>query len=78
MPNHIHLIIALSNGSPRSATPTIPKIINAYKSIVSKEIGYSIWQRNYYEHVIRNEKEYYEIKNYIQNNIINWEMDKYF
>ena len=78
MPNHIHLIIVLSNGSPRSATPTIPKIINAYKSIVTKEIGYPIWQRNYYEHVIRNEKEYYEIKKYIQNNIINWEMDKYF
>jgi len=78
MPNHIHFIIELSDGAPRTAPPTVPKIINAYKSIVSKEIGYSIWQRNYYEHVIRNEKEYYEIKNYIQNNIINWEMDKYF
>ncbi len=39
MPNHIHFIIVLKNGSPRSATPTIPKIINAYKSIVTKEIG---------------------------------------
>ena len=78
MPNHIHFIIVLKNGSPRSATPTIPKIINAYKSIVTKEIGYPIWQRNYYEHIIRNEKEYYEIKRYIKNNIIKWEADRYY
>ena len=78
MPNHIHFIIVLKNGSPKSATPTIPKIINAYKSIVTKEIGYPIWQRNYYEHIIRNEKEYYEIKRYIKNNIIKWEADKYY
>jgi len=35
-----------------------------------------IWQRNYYEHIIRNEKEYYAICNYIQNNPSNWENDK--
>ena len=78
MPNHIHFIIVLKNGTPRSDTPTIPKIINAYKSIVTKEIGYPIWQRNYYEHIIRNEKEYYEIKRYIKNNIIKWEADRYY
>lgn len=79
MPNHIHLIIALTNnGSPRTATPTIPKIINSFKSIVSKEIGYAIWQRNYYEHVIRNKKEYLMIKQYIINNLYNWEEDKYY
>ena len=38
MPNHIHLIIRLINGSPRGATPTISIIINSYKSMVSKEI----------------------------------------
>ncbi|MBR6504216.1 MAG: hypothetical protein IKT41_00590 [Clostridia bacterium] len=63
------------NGSPKSATPTISKIINSYKSIVTKEIGYQIWQRNYYEHIIRNEKELYAIIEYIQNNPINWRKD---
>ena len=53
-------------------------IVNSFKSIVTKEIGYSIWQRNYYEHVIRNEKEYLLIKQYIINNPQNWETDKYY
>ena len=66
------------NRSPRGATPTIPIIINSYKSMVTKEIGYSIWQRNYYEHIIRNEKEYLEIKEYIIRNPVKWEKDEYF
>jgi len=77
MPNHVHIIISLI-GSPRSATPTIPTIVNSYKSIVSKEIGYSIWQRNYYEHIIRNEKEYLKVKEYIINNPAQWAEDKYY
>lgn len=32
----------------------------------------------YYEHIIRYEKEYYNIKEYIQNNIVNWKHNKYF
>lgn len=71
MPDHIHLIIKL-NGSPKAATPTIPNIINSYKSLVTKELGYSIWQRNYYEHIIRNEKEYLKTIEYIYNNPIRW------
>ena len=35
-----------------------------------------IFQRNFYEHIIRNEKEYYAIKNYIENNPDNWDQDK--
>jgi len=37
-----------------------------------------IWQRNYYEHIIRNEKSYYQIAEYIQNNSLNWLEDKYY
>ena len=79
MPNHMHGIICLKGGQSR---PPLQKIIQGFKSVTTRECfryGYKqIWQRNYYEHVIRNDKEYYEIKNYIQNNIINWETDKYF
>ena len=59
-------------GAPKTAPPTIPKIINSYKSIVTKEIGYSIWQRNYFEHIIRNEKEYYKTLEYIKYNPDRW------
>ena len=57
---------------------TISKIIKHLKTNISREIKYSIWQKTFYEHIIRNEKEYLKIKEYIQNNVINWQADKYF
>jgi len=51
---------------------TIPKIVSSVKSLTTKEVGYSIWQRNYYEHIIRNKKEYSQIKQYIKQNPYNW------
>ena len=87
MPNHIHMIIINSaiigametgeqkTGAPKTAPPTgmnIPKLMNSFKSIVTKQIGYSIWQRNYYERIIRDDKEYYNICEYIQQNPLKW------
>lgn len=57
---------------------TLSKIIQQLKGIVTKKLGYSVWQRRFYDHIIRNEKEYNAIKQYIQNNVINWCDDKYF
>ena len=74
MPNHIHMIIEIEN----KHEVTIYRIIQQYKMYVSKKIGYSIWQKSFYEHIIRNEKEYFKIKEYIRNNIINWKEDKYY
>jgi len=74
MPNHIHMLLEIDykNGT------TISKIIKHYKTNVSREITYSIWQKSFYEHIIRNEKEYIKVKEYIQNNIMNWKEDEYF
>ena len=36
-----------------------------------------LWQRNYYEHVIRNEKEYWQICEYIESNPLKWKFDQY-
>lgn len=74
MPNHIHMIISIDIEN----SVNLSRIIKQYKGSVTKQIGYSIWQKSYYEHIIRDEKEYYKIKEYIQNNIINWKIDKYF
>ena len=74
MPNHVHMIIELErqeSGSSRTPTPTnakIPIIVSTLKRLTNKKIENKIWQRNYYEHIIRNEKEYYEIIKYMQNN----------
>ena len=74
MPNHIHMIISMDNKNYAN----LSRIIKQYKGSVTKQIGHSIWQKSYYEHIIRYEKEYYNIKEYIQNNIVNWKHDKYF
>jgi len=57
---------------------TIGSIIRGFKIGVTKQIGYSIWQRNYYEHIIRNEQSYTRIADYIINNPTNWEKDKFY
>ena len=74
MPNHIHLLLIVNKQNDIG----ISRIIKQYKMCVSKIIGYSIWQKSFYEHIIRNEKEYWKIKEYIKDNIINWKKDKYF
>ena len=81
MPNHIHMLIEIKekdrkNGSMRASAPTIPQIVNALKGLITKQIGFSIFQRNYYEHIVRNEKEYLKIQEYIKNNPLNWEEDE--
>ena len=83
MPNHIHMIIRLDNGSMWASTPTegkagsnrIASIIRSIKTLSSKEIGESIFQRSYYDHVIRGEKDYLEIWEYIDLNPLKWRED---
>lgn len=70
MPNHIHLIIFIyedSNGRTQFA-PTISRIIQQFKGSITKQIEFSIWQKSFYDRIIRNEKEYQEVWNYIHNN----------
>ena len=74
MPNHIHIILIIHKKEKNS----ISKIIQQFKGMVTKDLGYSIWQKLFHEHIIRNEKEYLKIKQYIINNPYNWENDKYY
>jgi len=59
----------------------LPVIVGSFKSACSKLIhrldGNDAfkWQKSYYEHIIRNEKELYEIRKYIQLNPMNWKFD---
>ena len=71
MPNHIHMIIHKTNGK------SIISDMRAFKSLVTKKIGESIWQESYYDHVIRNEADYQEKWKYIDNNPIKWAEDEY-
>jgi putative transposase len=80
MPNHIHMIIAIDGeGSGRTMfAPTVPRIIKQFKGYVTKQVGYSFWQKSYYDHIIRNEQSYKEIYEYIETNPLKWELDKYY
>ena len=79
MPNHIHLIVFL-HGTMWASSPTknIETIIRSLKTMVTKEIGYSIWQRSYHDHIIRGEKDYQKIWEYIDTNALKWEKDCFY
>jgi REP element-mobilizing transposase RayT len=73
-----------------ASNETVGEMVDAFKSITTVEyireiknsgwkplIG-KLWQRNYYEHIIRNEQSYQTIASYIVNNPAKWNDDKYF
>lgn len=86
MPNHIHAIVVIGcdGGAERSRPfPTLDTIIGLYKSGVSKRIHQSInvekiWQKSYYDHILRNRYDYYHCVQYITDNPRNWELDELF
>ena len=71
-------------GQTQGVAPTIGNLIGAFKSETTNEyikmvkkgilspFNGKIWQRNYYENVIRNEEEYLSKREYIKNNPIKW------
>ncbi|MEF2838755.1 MAG: transposase [Oscillospiraceae bacterium] len=78
MPNHVHLLLQIhsdSNGRSMIA-PTISTVVRLMKGTVSKQSGFPIWQKGFYDHVIRNEGDYQDIWNYIEGNPSKWVEDK--
>lgn len=92
MPNHVHGILEIvgaNNDSPKNPpnnTPPRPKgtsktigsIVRGFKIGVTKLMGISIWQRNYYEHIIRDWNAYINISEYIINNPKKWKDDRFY
>ena len=83
MPNHIHAILILEETVGASPRPTITDIVCAYKSLTTRECKKAkpidkLFQTSFYEHVIRGQKDYDEIAEYIVNNPKQWELDKLF
>jgi len=79
MPDHIHLIVrvnkTVSMGTSRAPSPTntvIPHFVSTLKRFCHREVGATIFQRSYYDHVIRNQHDYDEIWQYIENNPHKW------
>jgi len=63
MPNHAHIIFIL-----KECKLKLGEIVRRFKAKVSRSINQNVWQPNYYEHVIRNEKALNKIREYILRN----------
>ena len=67
-----------TNARPSGTSRTIGSIIRGFKIGVTNELAFSPWQRNYYEHIIRNTNSYKAIANYIKQNPAKWETDCFY
>ena len=86
MPNHVHGLVTLLD-TTNEPTPNHPRqdihaVIGGFKSAATRQVnamrntpGVALWQRSYYEHVIRSEKGLDRIREYIANNPAKWELD---
>ena len=83
MPNHFHGIVQIDEErgciqyapTVKSPSQTLGAIIRGFKAAVTRQAHRPVWQRNYWEHIIRHQQSYDEITTYIANNPAQWEMD---
>ncbi len=78
MPNHIHLLLQI-NTDPDGRSmiaPTISTVVRLMKGTVTKQAGFPVWQKGFYDHIIRNDNDYRDIWNYIEGNPSKWAEDK--
>lgn len=92
MPNHVHGIIVVgaqfiappfldANQGAINRAPTLGDVVRAFKAVSTRQIRLHAnpqfgWQRNYYEHVVRNEESLNRIRQYIAENPLQWAMDR--
>ncbi|MGA7562458.1 MAG: transposase [Desulfobaccales bacterium] len=89
MPNHVHGLAFLEDvgtglkPAPKGKHHPLPEIIRAFKTFSARHInklrnraGKPVWQRNYYEHVIRRDESLAKIREYIENNPLRWALDR--
>jgi REP element-mobilizing transposase RayT len=91
MPNHVHGIICIVDTPHADAAPSqqhgsapgsLTAIVGTFKAISARRInqlrgtpGAAVWQRNYYEHIIRTSRELEAVRKYIVDNPLKWSMD---
>ena len=85
MPNHLHGILVLAERESLETRSGVSEIIRGFKSFAAIEVnryremvGAPVWQRNYHERIIRNEKDYQRIAEYLAANPAKWADDTYF
>ena len=78
MPDHIHFILRIESDTDRRiiSAPTVSMVVGSMKRWVSRQIGRPIWQRSFYDHGIRNQRDYEQIVEYIENNPLKYALKK--
>ena len=88
MPNHIHGILTLGTGDIEQ-NPDLADVVGWFKAVTTnryiwgvRDLGWPrfdghVWQRDYYEHIVRNDLEMDRYRTYIENNPALWATDKY-
>ena len=84
MPNHVHILLSvMKNGGRGDPSPTVSNVVGWLKYQVTKEIneirgtaGTRVFQRTFWEHIVRNREDYYGIYKYILDNPKTWCYDK--
>ncbi len=85
MPNHVHFLIILYNNDKIINNNSIIEIVRRFKSITTKNANKlsqikenKLWQRSFHDHIIRNEKIFLFVRDYIENNVQSWYKDKFY
>lgn len=76
MPNHVHILLVIEGGRIISA-PTISTIVGSMKRWASRQCGHPIWQKSFYDHIIRDNNDFLTKWNYIDTNPARWQEDEY-
>jgi len=74
MPDHVHLLLRYLPPEEGEAAPRkdITVLASQIKGVITKRIGQSVWQKSFFDHVIRNDRDYLETVRYIHENPIRW------
>ena len=77
MPDHIHMVVFVENDeweekNSRERNERIPGFVSALKRLCHREMGKTVFQRSYHDHVIRNHEDYEQIIRYIHRNPAKW------
>lgn len=82
MPDHFHGILIIEK-QPSGKNYSLSEIIRGFKTFSSKKINLDLkndyrfqWQKSFYDRIIRNEKELYQIRKYIDQNPLKWDLQQ--
>ena len=84
MPNHLHILLQVTqtstgaSGMPRATDAVVPRFVSSIKRFTNRSCGIRLWQKSYYDHIIRDEADYLKHLQYIEDNPAKWLEDQYY